>query len=305
MDSSNNNNVVGISRMFFNKLGVLGALGAVLVVSACQGGGDVQGSVDVIDHRSEQLASGDLEAINGTYGAGCTNRSGAWSLGVALGAQLDNPELSVILNDDSCVLTLTELVTATETLEAVPAIALGTSYKGSPSAFNDPVDFYGNAKLGSVSFAADFVLTVLYSDDPSLATDDSTADFEVVESSAAEGSVLAPDYTIDLSGLDVIVDSDQVVVSATGSVALTAGAVTGQRYVVADATGLDTFAELDAAYIAGTDAALTSTLPAADFTLVGEDLSTPQKRTLIIANTANNVTAYQAFEITFHPAVVI
>jgi hypothetical protein len=304
MDSSSNN-MVDISRSFFNKLGALGVLGTVLTLSACQGGGDVEGSVDVIDHRSEQLASGDLEAINGTYGAGCTNRSGAWSVGVALGAELDNPELSVILNDDSCVLTLTELVTATETLAADPPIALGTAYKGSPSAFDDPVEFYGNARLGSVSFADDFVLTVLYSDDPSLAVDDSTAQFEVVASSASDSSILPPDYAIDLSGLDLIVDSDQVVVSATGDIALTAGVVTGQRYVVVEASGLDTFAELDAAYIAGTDAALTATLPAADFTLVGEDLSTPKLRTLIIANTENNVAAYQAFEITFHPAVVI
>jgi hypothetical protein len=73
--------------------------------------------------------------------------------------------------------------------------------------------------------------------------------------------------------------------------------------VVVDAVGLDTYAELDAAYIAGTPAAIGAPIPAADFTLVGEDLDAATvKRTLILANIEGGVASYQAFEITFHPA---
>ena len=93
-------------------------------------------------------------------------------------------------------------------LAATPSIALTTSYKNTPSAFDDPIAFYGNAKLDSVSFASDFVLTVLYADDPDLATDDNTATFDVVESSAAGDSVSVPDYAIDPDSLVIVADAD-------------------------------------------------------------------------------------------------
>ncbi|MBA3545671.1 MAG: hypothetical protein H0T76_04240 [Nannocystis sp.] len=299
------NNTVNVSRSYFNMLGSASALACALMLSACQGGGSVNGQVDLIDMRSEELLSSDLASVNGTYGAGCTNRSGAWSLEIEVGATLDNDPLSVVLNNDACVLTMTELHTIDGALAAVPAVVLTTSYNVIPSAFDDPVAFYGNAKMSSVSFASDFVLTVLYSDDPSLATDDNTATFEVIQASAMGDSVAAPDYLIDIDGINAVTDADQVVVSATGSVALTAGLVSGQTYVVVDASGLDTYAELDAAYLAGSPAAVGASVPAADFTLVGEDLDALPKRTLIIANIEGAVASYQAFEITFHPATVL
>jgi hypothetical protein len=285
----------------------LSALAAVVLagatLTACHGNDVVHGQIDAIDMREGTLAGGELQSVNGTYGAGCTDRTGSWSLEVEVGAMLDNPELSVVLNDDGCQLTLTELRTDLGLFAASPSMLLTAAYKASPSEFDDPVSFYANAKLSSVSFAADFTLSVLYSDDPSNALDDANAEFEVVESSVAPESVDSPNYTIDPDSLILLVDSDQVVESASGNVGLTAGMVTGQTYVVTESIGLDTYAEIDAAYIAGTPAAIGANIPASAFDLVGEDLDAAAvKRTLIFANIEEGVAAYQAFEITFHAA---
>ena len=275
----------------------------LLAGSGCGGAGSVSGGLDLIDLRSETLLNAEIQSVNGTYGAGCTDRDGDWSTAVELGAMLDNPELSVVLNDDGCVLTLTELHTDGGVLVAVPAIALTTSYKMTPSAFDDPIQFYGNAKLSSVSYAADFTLTFLYSDDPDLATDANTAEFEVIQSAAMGDSVSVPDYTIDPDTLTLLTDTDQIVQSAGGGVDLTAGAVAAQTYVVVDASGLDTYAELDDAYTGATPAAIADPVPAAAFDLVGEDLDAGAvKRTIILANIESGVASYQAFEITFNPA---
>lgn len=300
----NDQNQMNVPRLF-TLLGSAGALACALSLTGCYGAPSVTGQGAGIDKRDGTLLGADLESANGTYGPGCTNRSGAWSVEIEPGATLTNDPLSVLLNNDACVLTLTELVTTTGTLAATPTFAITASYQGTPSAFDDPIAFYANAKLDSVSFADDFVLTILYADDPDLATDDNTASFDVVESGAAGDSVSVPDYTIDPDALTIVADADQVVVSATGSVGLTAGLVTGETYVVVDAVGLDTYAELDTAYLAGMPAALGASIPAADFTLVGEDLDTATKRTLIIARTEGGVSSYQAFEITFHPATII
>lgn len=277
-------------------------LGCMLSLAACQGSGTAHGAVEAIDMRSETLLGSDLQSLNGTYGAGCTDRTGAWSIEIELGANLDNEELSVVLNDSDCVLTVTELRTDVGLIAAVPPISLGTSYKAMPSEFEDPVEFYGNAKLNSLAYSSDFVLTFLYSDDPALATDDNTASFEVVESSVTGDSVAAPNFVIDPDDLMLLTDTNQIVQSATGGITFVSGTI-GQTYVVVDAVGLDTYAELDAAYLGGTPAAIGASAPAADFTLVGEDLdAAPVQRTLILANIEDGVASYQSFEITFQPA---
>lgn len=313
MNTIHNSSVANVSNhgsdhasTLHNALGLAGLLACTLTLSGCDDEfGDVRGRIDLIDQRSATLASGELEAINGTYGANCTDRTGSWSLEVEVGAALDHSPLSVVLDDTDCVLTMTEVQTSMGgTIEAIPAITLSASFAGSPSSFGVPIDFYANASMDSVSFDSDFVITLLYSDDPDLDVGDGAADFEVVESSASASSVQAPDYSIDTGPLVILVNSEQVVQSASGTIdlALAMGATAGQTYVVVDATGLDTFAELDSAYDAGTPAAI-GNVPAAALSLVGEDLDSPVVRTLIIANIQEGVAAYQAFEITFHPAL--
>jgi hypothetical protein len=221
---------------------------------------------------------------------------------------LQNEELSVVLNDTDCVLTLDSVTMSDDLLTphtATPTITLGTGYADAASGFGDPMWFYGNARLSAITFADDFVLTFLFSDDPGLAGDDDEATFDVVGSSATAEEVPAPDYTIDASLIAVTADANNIVQTATGSAELTAGLVTGDTYVVVEASGLYAYAAIDAAYL-GVTAATTFALeiPAADFTLVGTDLTDSQVRTLIIANIDSGVRSYQAFEITFNPVAV-
>jgi hypothetical protein len=129
-----------------------------------------------------------------------------------------------------------------------------------------------------------------------------TANIEVEVSATTAESVPAPDYELSVAGIIVLTDAHNIVQSASGAVTLTAGTVTGQRYVVVEAAGLSTYAEMDGAYLAGADEAITAGIEAGRFALVGADLSIAQIRTLIIANISNGVRSYQSFEITFHPA---
>jgi hypothetical protein len=142
---------------------------------ACLGEDAVQGNLLVTEaRRTQALTSADLASVNGTYGAGCRNRSGAWSLAAAPSADLDHDELSVVRDNISCVLTLTELHT-TQAVAASPSIELTTSFGGAPSEFGVPLEFYADAALSSVTFASAFVLTVRYSDDPRLRSASNTA----------------------------------------------------------------------------------------------------------------------------------
>lgn len=163
-------------------LGWAGVLAGVLMLSGCRAGVEVHGEIEVIAMRNEWLMNGALESVNGTYGAGCAGHTGSWSVGVAPDAMLDHGELSVALGNVACVLTLTELHTAGGAIAADPAIVLTTSYAPSASAFSDPVAFYANAKMDSVDFSADFVVTILYSDEPSVAMFDNVAFCRVADS---------------------------------------------------------------------------------------------------------------------------
>jgi hypothetical protein len=154
-----------------------------------------------------------------------------------------------------------------------------------------------------VTFPGDFTLTIPYSDDPALVPGSNTGELAVVESSATAES--APNYTIVASGITVLTDADNIIVSATGTADLTAGVipVSGQTYVILEASSLTTYDAINTAYLAGTPTAFTANIPAADFSLVGDDLTTTQYRTLIIANTVSNVRSYQRFQIAFFKAV--
>jgi hypothetical protein len=288
-------------------LGSIGALsGALLLQPACASDDAAHGSTRLVNRTTQALLSGDLLSVNGTY-AGCSHRADGWSLEIAAMATLDHPELSVLLKDVDCVLTMTELNTTAGLIVADPPIVLDASYELTASSFVDPVEFYANAQLDSVAFATDFVLTIIYSDDSNFAVDDNTAGFAVVESSVTAESIPAPDYGLDVAGLDLLTDVDDVVDSVTGTASLSLGLdmVTGQNFVVVDASGLVTYAAIDAAYLAGAITALPAlSIAAAAFSsLVGDVLTTPQTRTLIIANVVEGVASYQVFEITFNGAL--
>lgn len=277
------------------------------LASGCDDGFDaVEPHVAVTDRMTAALSLGGLESVNGTYGAGCTARSGAWSVEIAPGAILQNAPLSVVKNNTGCVLTVTGLVTTSATHAATPSFALDSAYQSSASAFGSgPTLFYANAKLSAMTFAADFVISLQYSDDPRLVSSSNTASYTVQAGSASAEQVAAPNYTIDVTTIVVQTDDADVVQAASGTANLTDGAVTGQSYVIVASLNGSTYADLDAAYTGGTPTSLSGANPqiaAAAFDLVGADLTGGLVRHLIVANTSDGVRSYQRFTVTFNPA---
>jgi hypothetical protein len=281
------------------------ALAAVLLTAGCDDD-SVSGTGEAVDRTRQPLSSGSIQSVNGTFGGDCTDRGGNWSAEVAPGAPLDYAPLDVVLNDTGCVLTVTALRMASEAIAATPSIELQSEFKNDASSFGS--EFYANAKLSDVDFDDDFTITILYSEDPNLVNGGTTvAAFEVVSSSAAAVGVDAPDYALNPAGIDILTDADNLIVSVSGHADLTEGIVLGQTYVVSALFGnaLDTYGEIDAEYLAHSDALLPGAsggiveIPAAAFFLSGP---LPQKRTLIIANTYEDVPSYEALEITFAAA---
>ena len=117
---------------------------AVLSQAACSVDGIAYGDAVATDQTTKALTVGELLSVNGTYGALCSNRTGAWSLEIAANAPIDNTALSVDLNDAACVLTLTSVNTSAGTILADPAIVLTASYQATASSFGTPVEFYAS-----------------------------------------------------------------------------------------------------------------------------------------------------------------
>lgn len=294
-----------MSRKNVSKRPIIGFVSMIALAAAASGCTSTEDvvtpNVEVIDRSTQALSVGVLEWVNGTYGAGCTNRAGAWSARISGVAAMTNTALTVITNDVGCVLTMTELYGAA-TYVATPSIAMGTAYAGTASEMAvaaQPLAFYANAKLSSVAFAADFALTILFSDNLADASSSTSASYSSVSSASnAEVQVPAPDYTVAFGSFVLQTDVDQVVTTASGTVTLTENAQDGEFYVVDANQSLGaTFDDIDTAYAAGTPAAVGASIPAASFTLVGETL--PTVRNVIVLHAVSGVKTYQVIRITF------
>jgi hypothetical protein len=288
---------------------VLGSLAA-----GCARVESVGASGIAFDKATYDLVSGALKFANGSYGAGCVARSGSWSVPIdGYAGAMTNPALSVVMDNTACVLTLTSL-RADATYAASPTFALTGSNQSTASAFaasSSPTAFYANAKLSAVSFAADFSVGIIYSDDPALATGDSTSGYTVSSGTATSSAVPAPDYAIDMTSFSMQTNVNNLVQSTAGTAELSDGAQVGEGYVVLSADPGSSYAELHSAYSAATPTAISGanpTIAAVAFTLVGVDLSTdtdagvdPAKRYIIIAHTVSGVSSFQLITVTFHP----
>lgn len=288
---------------------------AIAAMPACGMSDDVAALPETTDRTTHALSLGDILELNGSYGAGCKNRSGDWSVPLISLSSQTNTSLSVLKNNSACVLTLKTVRIGVDEENAVlydtgSNIALGADYKMAGSAFEESgtsaVKFYANARMEpDAGFANNFVLRFLFSNDPSAASASKNASFIIRTSSATTSAVSAPDYTASTAGLTLQTDADDIVESATGTVGLTDVSVTGDHYVVSttDLSSSPSYADIDAAYLAGTESSLSGsnpTIPAADFALVSEDLSSPVLRSLIIAKTDNGNRAYEVITITFN-----
>ena len=274
----------------------------LLLPVGCSDGGnaDVYPTADVANRSAGGFNVG-LRSINGTYGAGCRDRTGSWSLEIDDLAELDHPALSVVNNDTDCVLTLTELVAENGLpVAGAPSIAMTDAFQVSPSSFQDAVLYFANAKLSSLTYQEDFTLSLIFSDhEENVGSHGAT--LESSASTATAASIPAPNYTLDLTGITLQTDAGNVVLESSGTADLTLVADEADGYAVVEASGLTTYAAIDAAYQAA-DVPFTTSIPAAAFTLMGTDLTGTQVRSLIIANIVDGVHSYRIFEVTFHPS---
>ena len=300
-----------MSKRHSATLGPMVAAILAVVVGGCDDDGGratVYPSVSVVVSREAlSVAAGTLRSANGTYGSGCVDRSGSWSLAITAGAPLTHPALSVVKGNTGCVLTLHSLVADQEYL-ASPPIDMTAFYQPDSSSFapaSSPISFHANACLDALTFATDFVVIILYSDDPTLSTGENHAFFEAVTASATASAVPVPDYTIDLARLLVSTDGSNIVQTAVGTADLIDGSVTGQTYVVVSALTSTTFVHVDDAYEESTQIAISGAnpqIPAEDFSLIGLDLTVAQARYVILANIVNDVPSFQVITITFSPS---
>ena len=296
----------------------LGAVVAVAtVVPACEGELEsVSPNVVVVGTATSALSGGDITSINGTYTT-CTNRIGTWSLRVSGVAPLDHTALSVVKDDASCILTVTDINAGGVNYTGTPAIALGTSYAGAASSFAPflgAVGFTGNAKIDSTSFASNFQITFLYSEDlrNGGSTDVTPSAYTTVEASVVTQGVPAPDYTMSLSTgtpFTFQMNALKVVTSASGNATLIDDTVAGTNYVVDNGTlpASPTYANVQTTYALaatlGQEKTLSGsnpTIPAANFNLVGQTLLLSNVvRNVIVSRTVNGVKAYEIFKVTF------
>jgi len=290
---------------------VAAALALSVLVLGCGGEESVSPSTVVVTESTRasalSFAAGDLQSVNGTYGAGCTDRSGGWSLLIQDEAALVYPALSVVKGNTECVLTMTSIV-GTEEYEATPPLALADAFKATASAFGtatEPVLFYGNGHLSASTFTADFVVHILYSSTSNPGTGENGAQYAVQSGSVAAESVPAPDYTIDMDAMLVETNNSKIVETATGTANLFDGTVTGQSWVIVTSLpATPDYSDVDDAFKAGSATEFAPgadpTIPAAAFGIIGEDLTLSTVRYLIISNTVNSVSSYEVLTITFN-----
>jgi hypothetical protein len=257
----------------------------------------------VVEHRPDPPMSASLHSINGTYGKGCDGKSGdSWSLGLhatAGDSSLDHPPPSVQQGDADCELVITTAITLDgRAHEAQAPSLLQASYPDLPVAFGNPPVFHARAKIEASAADGTIEVTLVLTAEP-VVNSEPDGGLLTYTVSAESGLVPAPDYRCDLGGLEIGTDVHNRVRSATGHAILSASMIYGVGYAIT-AGRLTTYAALDAAYTQDSRA-MTSMIPAAEFNLLGADLSTPQVRTLIVANAINGVRAYQAFAATFAP----
>ena len=117
--------------------------------------------------------------------------------------------------------------------------------------------------MAPADFSANFSVTILYSDNPSLATGALTGVYASVTASSATQSITAPNYSLDLNSgsLTVAVNNAYTVQSVTGTASLVASSVTGTSYYVDQGIlgASPTFTQLHTAYSSATTTAIADT----------------------------------------------
>lgn len=298
--------------MIVSKLAALGVVMGMCVLGGCAdadaGVGETAPEGEVLGTATSALSNGSLQWVNGTY-TNCVNHNGSWSARVSGVAPMDFPALSVVKNDSTCILSVTGVYGDTS-YPATPLIVLGTSYAVAPSTFGSgATQFTANAKIDSNQFASDFQISIVYGDTSTTPTDHVVSSaYATVQASTVATFVAAPNYAINVTGLQFQLDALKIITSVGGTAALTDGSNTGSQYAIDMGTlpANPTYAQVQLAYtvallsqkpISGAN----PTVNGSQFGVVGLSLlgGGTQVRTLIVQRSVAGVAAYQLFRITF------
>jgi hypothetical protein len=275
----------------------------------------VSARVDLVDRVSSALTIDTIMAVKGTYGAACSQRTGTWA--IALNGYkfvTGETQLTVVTNDVGCVLSVTGVkagaLATPQTFQPATPIVLSASFpaQGVPFLLSGAgaAQFYANFRVQpDLTFATDFAVQMVYSDNVKETDLSITAGFVVVTGSATAALVPAPNGTLSLAALDIRIDAKNIIKSVAGGVTLTQGLVVGESYVVDfDTMGSDpTYAAIDAVFnsVGKTRVALAGAsqlIPVAELNMLALDLSTPKRRNVIVANIDSGVKSYELFQIT-------
>lgn len=291
-------------------VGLALALAAAAPLGGCGSVDALTPKVVLVDHTTAPLSLGSLNALNGSYGAGCIGRSGNWSSPIGgYSGLLDDAELSVVKANNACVLTLSSVLIGNTKYLPSSTVTLTDSYSASAVAYTlageTAVAFYGNLKLSDATFTSAFAISLLFSDDAASASAGSTQSaYKYNSISSTQSSVVPTDYMVDGSTVAVLTDANKSITEVSGSIDLTDGAVTGQSYVISS-TALGTtpsFDAIDAAFLAGTAVTISGANPsiaASALGLVGASLAGGSiQREVIVAHVVNNIRAYQVITLT-------
>jgi hypothetical protein len=295
-----------------------------IALAACDTGRDTPASVvadaELIDLQSVVISSTTVMAIEGTYGASCIARTGAWAIALN-GYKFTSGEtqLSVVMNDPTCTLSVTLIKagtpSATVSYSPVVPFLLAATFAANGVALRlngaGGTQFYANFHVQpDLSFNTDFIVQMAYSDDINATSLTVVTSYAVSVASASALVIPAPNESVSLSKVDVrVTPFGNVVWFTNGGVVLTQGSVPGVRYVIdLDTLGSPpTFASIDASFNDTTKShvALTGTsqtVAARDLGLMGISLTSPKTRNIIVINSGSPATTYQLIQLTFtHP----
>jgi hypothetical protein len=241
---------------------VLLSLASTAVLAACSpdaSSDKVHAKGRLVDKTSQALGIGPIRALVGNYGPYCQDDPGGyWQLDLRPGGT--QSRLSVLRNDLACELIVTTISVGTDGENtgyvAAPQFGLQPQYATPASAFrlmpDSPIEFYATARLSSASFDQDFVIDVMYSDDLQTLNASALAGHSVVTATAGQvGAKAAPNYAVDLTGVDIQQNRYTRVTSRTGNVVFTAGTEEANGYVVVMGDVDQTFAGIESAYNGG------------------------------------------------------
>ena len=281
---------------------------AVIAVLACDPGDELlYGGGSALDKTTAPITVGVFQWANGTYGGGCVAHSGSWSVPFDgyVGA-MTNPPLAVIKHNSGCVLTFTGVH---DTLNGdwnpqQANFALANS-PSSPQKYLKASDssngLYGSAWLTDATFASGVHVNFAYSNDPNQLNTSRSSNYHSTVGTATALGVNPPNYTLDMSAVDVEVDLSFVVDPiSSGNTLFVAGSQAGELYSIHSNVQPPTIdnckAWTDGTWATGQPIA---PIPFSAWNLVGTTL--PQDRYLVVTHTdmATGLVSCEWFDVTF------